>query len=392
MRQDGVNIISDSWGACEPLISPRLLAAEDTSLELAAVAGISTYVATGDFGSTDCYPFTGSTNLLRRRSPRHSRLQRRSAGRRSRCRRSTRTAARRRGADPAVASRCGGRSPPTRSEGRSRSAGRKCRSGTARLPGDARRLTRRPPEAQRLHHLLQPLRRRPRHRLGAGRRHERRGAAHGGPDRRRRRGGRQAARLRKPVPLRPGRDERLPRHRLGHEQPLRRPPLHGPARATTWRPGSARSGPARSPRRSPHTRPARCRSTPTALHVAGPVDGRRIALRTQGHLPGDAHRHDHRPSRSQTRRCWSSPTVDTFRVRTNAAGGWSVTRSKAILRNLSWHAVYLGSDTEAPAATPTRRIYVTPHLGLTVQLPFRNGHYVARSGRGSRSSAAPSRS
>ena len=64
MRQDGVNIISDSWGACEPLISPGLLTAENTSLELAAVAGISTYVATGDFGATDCYPFTGSVNLL----------------------------------------------------------------------------------------------------------------------------------------------------------------------------------------------------------------------------------------------------------------------------------------------------------------------------------------
>ena len=64
MRQDGVDVISDSWGACEPLIPPQLLTAENTALELAAVAGISTYVATGDFGSTDCFPFTGSTNLL----------------------------------------------------------------------------------------------------------------------------------------------------------------------------------------------------------------------------------------------------------------------------------------------------------------------------------------
>ena len=64
MRQDGVDVISDSWGACEPLIPPQLLTAENTALELAAVAGISTYVATGDFGSSDCFPFTGSTNLL----------------------------------------------------------------------------------------------------------------------------------------------------------------------------------------------------------------------------------------------------------------------------------------------------------------------------------------
>ena len=73
-------------------------------------------------------------------------------------------------------------------------------------------------------------------------------------------------------------------------------------------------------------------------------------------------------------------SLETFRVRTNAAGRWQVTRSRAILRNVNWHAVYLGSDTEAPASTQTRRIYVTPHLGLTVQLPFRNGHYVATSG------------
>ena len=67
MRQDGVDIISDSWGACEPLITPRLLAAENTSLELAAVAGISTFVATGDFGIDRLLPVHGLHRPVRRR-------------------------------------------------------------------------------------------------------------------------------------------------------------------------------------------------------------------------------------------------------------------------------------------------------------------------------------
>ena len=93
----------------------------------------------------------------------------------------------------------------------------------------------------------------------------------------------------------------------------------------------------------------------TALDVAGPIDGRRIVYGRKVTFRG-----------TLTDTTMSQPVanaavlvvtnLDTFRVRTNAAGGWRVTRSKAILRNLSRHAVYLGSDTGAPAATPTRRI------------------------------------
>ena len=331
-RQLGRLRAADLTAGCSPPRTPR------SSWRRSPASRPTSPPATS--ASTDCYPFTGSANLLvddpvvtavcdRRR--RHG--ARGAAG-------VPEAAARRPGTDRAAASRCGGRSPPTRSARRSRSPGasaaaarRGCRE-TPDISLDAR------PKRTRLHHLLQPLRGRPGHRLGADRRHERGGAAHGGADRRRRRGGGQAARLRKPVPVRPGRDERLPRHRLGHEQPLRRPPLHRAARATTWRRGSARSGRGRSPPRSPHTRPAAVSVDATALHVAGPVNGRRIAYGRRVTFRGHADRHDHLPADRKRARCSWSPTSGTFRVRTNAAGAWSVTRSKAILRDLSWHAVY----------------------------------------------------
>ncbi len=113
--------------------------------------------------------------------------------------------------------------------------------------------------------------------------------------------------------------------------------------------------------------------------MTGPVDGRRIVYGRKVTFRGTLI--DTTTSQPIANAAVLVVTnLDTFRVRTNAAGGWRVTRSKAILRDISWHAVYLGSDTEAPAATPTRRIYVTPHLGLTIQLPFRNGHYIAGPG------------
>ena len=74
-------------------------------------------------------------------------------------------------------------------------------------------------------------------------------------------------------------------------------------------------------------------------------------------------------------------TVDTYRVRTNAGGAWSVSRSKAIGSDMSWHAVYLGSEVNAPATSPSRKLLVQPHLGLSIHLPFRNGHYIAAAGK-----------
>jgi subtilase family serine protease len=54
MRQDGVNIVSDSWGLCELFVPVKLTSVENTALERLAVNGGSFYVASGDDGSADC--------------------------------------------------------------------------------------------------------------------------------------------------------------------------------------------------------------------------------------------------------------------------------------------------------------------------------------------------
>ena len=131
--------------------------------------------------------------------------------------------------------------------------------------------------------------------------------------------------------------------------------------------------------RSPRTPRGRCPSTRPPFTVAGPADGRRIVYGRKVTFRGTLT--DTTTSQPVANAAILVVTnVATFRVRTDAAGRWQVTRSIAIRRNLSWHAVYLGSDTEAPASTPTRKLYLTPHLGLSVQLPFHGGHYVAQAG------------
>jgi kumamolisin len=47
-------IVSDSWGLCEDHLPPSFLQAESYQLELAAAAGLSFYAASGDSGSSDC--------------------------------------------------------------------------------------------------------------------------------------------------------------------------------------------------------------------------------------------------------------------------------------------------------------------------------------------------
>jgi kumamolisin len=377
MRQDGVDIISDSWGACEPLISPRLLAAENTSLELAAVAGISTFVATGDFGSTDCFPFTGSANLFvddpssqpfatavggtTLEVPPVYRAHRETAWH---------------GAGGGISMHWPkpayqlGHTVPVR--------GRKCRSGTAQC--------RETPDVS--------LDARPK-RTGYIIYCDRCGAGPGvvwAPI-----GGTSAA-----APLMSAvtadADEAAGKQ-LGFANPF----LYAQAgtsvfhdiisgtnnlfggRRYTARPGydlasglgSIRAG-AFATALAAYA-PGAVSVDSSALHLAGPVDGRRIDYGRKVTFRG-----------TLTDTTTSQPianaavlvvtNLDTFRVRTNPAGAWRVTRSKAIGRNLSWHAVYVGSDTEAPASTSTRKLYVTPHLGLTAHLPFRHGHYLARAG------------
>jgi hypothetical protein len=49
--------VSDSWGICEPLIAPARAAATNQALQLAAVSGITVLAASGDAGSFDCSGF-----------------------------------------------------------------------------------------------------------------------------------------------------------------------------------------------------------------------------------------------------------------------------------------------------------------------------------------------
>jgi kumamolisin len=53
----GVRIITDSWGLCEPALSPAAAAATNSALQLAAVSGITFVAASGDAGAYDCGGF-----------------------------------------------------------------------------------------------------------------------------------------------------------------------------------------------------------------------------------------------------------------------------------------------------------------------------------------------
>ena len=50
----GVHVVSVSWGLCETLMTPSRVAATNNALQLAAVAGMSVLVGSGDQGSLDC--------------------------------------------------------------------------------------------------------------------------------------------------------------------------------------------------------------------------------------------------------------------------------------------------------------------------------------------------
>ena len=67
----GVRIITDSWGLCEPAVTPAAAAATNSALQLAAVSGITFVAASGDAGAYDCGGSAGLlwTTRLRSRSP-----------------------------------------------------------------------------------------------------------------------------------------------------------------------------------------------------------------------------------------------------------------------------------------------------------------------------------
>jgi Pro-kumamolisin, activation domain/Subtilase family len=70
-----------------------------------------------------------------------------------------------------------------------------------------------------------------------------------------------------------------------------------------------------------------------------------------------------------------------WRVRTDATGAWSLVLSRQIVRRLNWAAVYLGSETHAPAAVGGLSVFVIPPLGARAALPADHGAYVVGHGQ-----------
>ncbi len=60
---DRAKVLSTSWGQCEPVIDPTDRATETTLFAQAAAQGQTVLAASGDSGSSDCYPETGSQTL-----------------------------------------------------------------------------------------------------------------------------------------------------------------------------------------------------------------------------------------------------------------------------------------------------------------------------------------
>jgi kumamolisin len=59
-----LSIVSDSWGLCEAALPVSTAQAESEALQLAAVNGLSFYVASGDDGSSGCFSAFGFTGLV----------------------------------------------------------------------------------------------------------------------------------------------------------------------------------------------------------------------------------------------------------------------------------------------------------------------------------------
>jgi Pro-kumamolisin, activation domain len=378
MRRNGIDIISDSWGACEPLLSPNLLQAENTALQLVAVAGISTYVATGDFGSADCYPFVGSTNLFTD-DPSSQPFATAVGG-------TALEVPPVYGTHRETAWRGSGGgismwwTKPSYQLGRTISVrGRKCRGGRAQcretpdISLDAR--------PKRSGYIVYC------DRCGFGA-----GVAWAPV------GGTSAA-----APLMAGltadADEDAGKQ-LGFANPF----LYAQAGTSVFhdivsgtnnllggthfraRPGydlatglgSIRAG-AFATALAAYA-PGAVTPDTSRLTVAGPVDGKRIRYGQKVTFSGTL------TDTTTGQPIANGPVMvvtnlGVFRDRTDPAGRWSVSRSKAILRNLTWHVAYLGSGATAPASTANRTVYVTPHLGIRIGLPFGRGRYLTRPGR-----------
>jgi kumamolisin len=79
---------------------------------------------------------------------------------------------------------------------------------------------------------------------------------------------------------------------------------------------------------------------------------------------------------------WIQTSIGWGRAVTNATGQWALTLRSALVQNMLWHLVYVGSDTLTPASSsPAHHLYVRPRLSAAVNLPRSRGHYDAKVGQ-----------
>jgi hypothetical protein len=119
--------------------------------------------------------------------------------------------------------------------------------------------------------------------------------------------------------------------------------------------------------------------TAAFLTVAGPPSGKAVGYGNAVTFHGTLLNNGSQPIRHEP--VYVETRLGDFRDVTNAAGEWSITLAKKLKRNLTWKAVFVGSDTRRPAATAGRRLYVRPHLTSVVDLPRSGTRYIARVGR-----------
>lgn len=67
--QDAVPVVSDSWGQCELLVDPQMVAQENQLFTEAAMQGQSIFAASGDSGSAECVPQNSSETYLSVQDP-----------------------------------------------------------------------------------------------------------------------------------------------------------------------------------------------------------------------------------------------------------------------------------------------------------------------------------
>ncbi len=100
-----------------------------------------------------------------------------------------------------------------------------------------------------------------------------------------------------------------------------------------------------------------------SLTVAGPIAGKVITYGQQVNFRGTLFENgEPLPSREVYVELREGAGPLIYRVRSDATGHWSLQLRKALRRNLRWEAVFPGSDSEPPSASSTFSLLVAPHL------------------------------